>query len=278
MTQRLCVVFEWPNPMTATVRGTVRGMANRANPAFAVGAVAIPVLALVYVLQWGNRPQHIYVHVMAGVLWTGIDLFMAMVLGPVLGGLAVEERANVFQRFTPKMTFLMPTLALVTIAGGITLALRLEVFSNAQPWLALFTAASLLPAIILIGWQFDAFRDWRWLAVFAVVLVGSGGYLAATLPAFAMTEPSIAVALGIVTVLSVLGFGVLLPGEVRMYREMVSENPDTDVISNIGMRNAKLSGIQGLFQLAVIVVMVWIRWGKSLSDRQFLSLRPNRRP
>jgi hypothetical protein len=42
---------------------------------------------------------------------------------------------------------------------------------------------------------------------------------------------------------------------------MVSENPDTDVISNIGMRNAKLSGIQGLFQLAVIVVMVWIRWG-----------------
>nr|WP_218644797.1 hypothetical protein [Natronomonas gomsonensis] len=247
--------------MAATIRGTVRGMANRANPAFAVGAVAIPVLALVYVLQWGNRPQHIYVHVMAGVLWTGIDLFMAMVLGPVLGGLAVEERANVFQRFTPKMTFLMPTLALVTIAGGITLALRLEVFSNAQPWLALFTAASLLPAIILIGWQFDAFRDWRWLAVFAVVLVGSGGYLAVTLPAFAMTEPSIAVALGIVTVLSVLGFGVLMPGEVRMYREMVSENPDTDVISNIGMRNAKLSGIQGVFQLAVIVVMVWIRWG-----------------
>jgi len=247
--------------MAATVRGTVRGMANRANPAFAAGAVAIPVLALVYVLQWGNRPQHIYVHVMAGVLWTGIDLFMAMVLGPVLGGLAVEERANVFQRFTPKMTFLMPTLALVTIAGGITLALRLEVFPNPQPWLALFTAGSSEAAVALIGWQFDAFTDWRWLVVFGVALVGSGAYLAMTIPDFAMTRPVFVVTLAIITVLSVLGFGVLMPGEVRMYLEMRSENPDDDIISAIGMRNAKLSAIQGLFQLAIIAAMVYLRWG-----------------
>ena len=236
-------------------------MGTRANPAFAVGAVAVPLGALAYALTAGTMQQHMYVHVMAGVLWTGIDLFMALVLGPVLGGLAVTERSQVFQRFTPKMTFLMPTLALVTIAGGITLALDMGYFPHAEPWLAILTAATLLPALLLIGFQFDAFADARWLAAFGLAFVGSGSYLGLTLPAFAMTRPVIVVTLGIITVLSVVGFGVLLPGEVRMYMEMRSADPDPEVISTIGMRNAKLSGIQGLFQLAIIAVMVVLRWG-----------------
>nr|WP_256299050.1 hypothetical protein [Haloarchaeobius salinus] len=247
--------------MAETVRGTIRGMGSRANPAFAMGAVLLPVLALVLAATVGTREHHTYVHVMAGVLWTGIDLFMAMVLGPVLGGLAVDARSAVFERFTPKMTFLMPSLALVTIAGGITLALRVQVFPNAQPWLALFTAFTLLPALLSIGWQFDAFRDRRWLVAFGVALAVSVGYLATTLPAFEMTSNVIAVALVIVAVLSVMGFGILLPGEVKMYREMRSESPDTEVISRIGMRNARLSGIQGVFQLAVIASMVYLRYG-----------------
>ena len=119
--------------MAATINGTVRGMGIRANPAFAAGAVVIPVIALVYVILFGTPQQHTYVHVMAGVLWMGIDLFMAIVFGPVLGGLTVDERAGVFQRFTPKMAFLMPTLALVTIFGGITLAERLGLFPHSGP-------------------------------------------------------------------------------------------------------------------------------------------------
>ena len=238
-------------------------MGTRANPAFAVGAVAVPVAALIYAVTLGTLEQHTYVHVMAGVLWTGTDLFMALVLGPVVGGLAVEERANVFRRLTPKTSFLLPSLALVTIAGGITLVLRSPVwpFPHAHAWLALLTAATLLPALVLIGWQFDAFRDWRWLVAFGVALVGSGAYLAVALPNFGMTRPVFVVILAIVTVLSVLGFGVLMPGEVRMYLEMQSANPDADLISEIGMRNAKLSAVQGLFQLLIIVAMVYLRWG-----------------
>jgi hypothetical protein len=130
-----------------------------------------------------------------------------------------------------------------------------------DPWLALFSAATTWPALGLIGWQFDAFRDWRWLVLTGVAVAGIGTWLALTAPAFAMTSHLIVAALGIVTVLSVLGFGVLMPGEVRIYREMVSQNPDTELIGDIGMRNAKLSGIQGAFQLAIVVVMVYMRWG-----------------
>ena len=236
-------------------------MGSRANPAFAAAAVVVPIAALAYAIAMGSREVHTYVHVMAGVLWTGTDLFMALVLGPVLGGLDVEERASVFQRFTPKMTFLMPTLALVTIAGGITLVPRVSSLAVTDPWLALFTAGSTVPALLLIGWQFDAFTDWRWLGFFGVAAVGSGAWLALTLPEFTMISHLIAAALGIVTVLSVMGFGVLMPGEVRMYREMISSNPDTQLIGAIGLRNAKLSGVQGLLQLAIVVVMVYMRWG-----------------
>ncbi|WP_349292259.1 hypothetical protein [Halobacterium zhouii] len=236
-------------------------MGTRANSAFAAGAVALPLAALVYAVAFGTVEQHTYVHVMAGVLWTGIDLFMAIVLGPVLGGLDVEERASVFQRFTPKMTFLLPTLALVTIVGGITLALRMDLFPHADAWLAVFTTVTLLPALALIGWQLDAFRDWRWQAWFGAATVGSVAYLVVALPGFAMTNHAIAAALVIVAALSVVGFGVLMPGEVRIYREMTSANPDTQLIGDIGMRNAKLSGVQGVLQLAIVAVMVYLRWG-----------------
>ncbi len=131
--------------MTRSVRGTVAGMADRANPAFAAAVVLVPILALVYAKTLATPEVHTYVHVMAGVLWTGIDLFMALVLGPVRGGLSVDQRASVFERFTPKMAFLMPTLALVTIAAGITLLMRIWSFPAADPWLALFTFATTVP-------------------------------------------------------------------------------------------------------------------------------------
>lgn len=135
----------------ATVRGTVRGTANRANPAFAAGGILVPLLAFAYAATLGSLQVHTYVHVMAGVLWTGIDVFMALVVGPVLGGLSVEERASWFETFTPKMTFLMPTLATVTVFGGITLAVRLGVFPNSGPWVALFVFVSFVAATLVLA-------------------------------------------------------------------------------------------------------------------------------
>ena len=241
------------------VRG-VRGLANQANPAFAAAVVAVPLLALAAALTTGDLRTLTYVHVMAGVLWTGIDLFMGVVLGPVLGGMENERRAGFFRTFTPKMTFLMPTLATVTISGGIVLAIRLGKFPNPDPWLALMTAAVAVPTVLLVAVQFDALTDARTLAVLAFAVVGSGAYLVTALPSFAMTDPWIVAALAVVTLLTYVGFGVLLPGEIKIYRQIVSDSPDADVIARIGMRNAKLSGVQGALQLAIIYVMVQIRF------------------
>ena len=217
---------------TSSIRGTVAGLGARANPAFAGGVVGVSLLALAYAVTVASVQMHTYVHVMSGVLWTGADLFMGLVLGPVAGGLDESESAALFRRLTPKTAFFLPSMALVTIAGGITLAQRVGWFSNAGPWLALFTAVNAIPILLLLGWRLDAYGDRRWQAAFAIV-----------------------------TVLSVQGFGFLLPGEIRMYQEMTSPDPDAGVIARIGERNAKLGGVQGVFQLSLVVAMVYLRYG-----------------
>ena len=249
----------------ATVDATrsrgVRGLAVRANPAFVAGAILVPLGALTAVLLAGDVRLLNYVHVMTGGLWTGIDVFMGLIVGPVVGGMDAQGRAHFFERFTPKMTFLMPVLSLTTIVAGITLARRLGYFPNADPWLALMTAGIMLPSIVLIGRAFDRLRDPRTLAILAVVAVGSGAWFAATAGSLLPASPLIVVALLIVTLLSVIGFGILLPGEIRIYQEVVSAEPDVDTIGRIGLRNAKLGGIQGVLQLSIILVMALLRFG-----------------
>jgi hypothetical protein len=90
--------------------------------------------------------------------------------------------------------------------------------------------------------------------------VGSAAGLFVTLPSLTVPDPWVLAALAIVTLLSVVGFGVILPGEVRIYRQTVSADPDVDLIGEIGMRNAKLGGVQGLLQLLIVFVMVNIRF------------------
>jgi hypothetical protein len=242
----------------------ISGLAQRANPAFATGAVAVPILALVGAIASGNTQALVYVHVMAGVLWTGTDLFMGAVLGPVVGGLDPEERGSFFARFTPKMTFLMPVLAMVTITAGIKMGLD-RGFPHFMPWLALMTAATTIPIVLLIGVQFDALTAPKTLVALAVAVVGSGLLLVTTLPDFGMASPWVIATLAIVTLLTIFGFGVILPGEVRIYRQLTSGDPDYEIIGQIGMRNAKLGGLQGALQLSIIFLMVGLRYGYGLT-------------
>jgi hypothetical protein len=236
-------------------------MAQAANPAFAVAVVVLPLAAFGYVQTMGTVQQHTFVHVMAGVLWTGIDIFMGLVLGPVIGGLDEESAAEFFSGFTPKATFLLPVLAIVAIFSGITLAIRTGWLPSPDAWLALFTLVNLPGALLLLGWQFDAWRDWRWLAPFGIALAGSAAWVALTVGSLQTPNAVILAALAIVTVLNLQGFGVILPGEIRVYREVTSVEPDTGLIKRVGQRNAKLAGVQGTFQFSIIVVMVYLRYG-----------------
>ena len=59
-----------------------------------------------------------FVHVLCSLLWTGIDLFMGFVLGPILRVVDISARKAVLLRLTPRTLFLMPTLSIITGTTG----------------------------------------------------------------------------------------------------------------------------------------------------------------
>ena len=143
-----------------------------------------------------------FVHVMAGVLWTGTDLLMGFVVGPALRAAPFEARRAVSIRITARTILLLPTLAIITGTSG---------------W---FHARQL-------------------------------GFLDAGWPAFGWVVAALALA----AILTLQGLGVLLPASIRVYRELRRPTPDVDKISRAMRFYIGVIGIQGLTQVAMIVVM-----------------------
>jgi hypothetical protein len=84
--------------------------------------LVIPVLALAAALQTRSLLFLDYVHVITGGTWTGIDLFMGLVMSRVMRSLLLEARAEIIKKLVPIMLFFMPALASVAITAGIYLA------------------------------------------------------------------------------------------------------------------------------------------------------------
>ena len=95
-----------------------------------------------------------FCHVAGGALWTAIDLFVGLIVGPILGRLPPPARAEFTARFMPKMVLLMPTLVLMTLAAGFQLALKLGNLSPASPnhgWLVVSYCVVGVMAVIALG-------------------------------------------------------------------------------------------------------------------------------
>jgi hypothetical protein len=74
-----------------------------------------------------------FVHVMAGALWTGIDLFMGFIVGPVLRGVSFETRRAIIGGLIPRTLILMPTLSTITSTAGWFLAVRMGFLNLGYP-------------------------------------------------------------------------------------------------------------------------------------------------
>ncbi len=95
-----------------------------------------------------------FFHVVGGGLWTGIDLFVGLIVGPILGRLSLEARAEFTARFMPKMVLIMPTLVLMTLAAGFQLALKQGNLAPSSPnhvWLIASYCVVGVMAVIALG-------------------------------------------------------------------------------------------------------------------------------
>jgi hypothetical protein len=59
-----------------------------------------------------------FLHVVFGAAWTVIDLFVGLVLGPILGRLSIPARVELTTKLMPKMVLIMPTVVTITLAAG----------------------------------------------------------------------------------------------------------------------------------------------------------------
>ncbi len=165
----------------------------------------VPTIAVIAVLYLRNLTLLDYAHVLLGGTWTGIDLFMGLIISRVLRKTSVSSRIEFIKRLVPMMLFFMPKIASLAITCGI--------------------------------------------------------YLATYEGIFRLSYPVIIVAGIIVIILVLQGFGIFLPNELRIYFELMMPAPNSDKIYRLAMINFKLSGIQAIFQFAIIFIMANIAMG-----------------
>jgi hypothetical protein len=160
----------------------------------------LPV-ALIVILWSHDATVLDYLHVLSGGSWTGIDLFLGFLIGPVMRRLAPEARRNFISLLIPRTLILLPVLSAVAITSGFYLAKSLGVLSqNAfHPWL--------IAAGLVVLWLF------------------------------------------------VQGFGVLLPTNLRVYREINRPQPDMAKVGRMMRRYIMITALQGVLQLAIIFIM-----------------------
>ena len=108
--------------------------------------VAVIVVGLIVSIAANWRWALMFYHVAGGGLWTGIDLFVGFVVGPILGRLSIPARAEFSSKFMPMMVLIMPTVVLMTLASGFQIAV---VLGNLDP--ASVNHAWLVASFIVVG-------------------------------------------------------------------------------------------------------------------------------
>ena len=132
----------------APARPTIRIVPVKGLP-----LVAVILAGLVAAIATNARWALMFYHVAGGGLWTGIDLFVGLVIGPILGRLSIPARAEFAARFMPMMVIIMPTLVAMTLASGFQLGVDLGNLAPSSPnhaWLiASFVVVGVMATIAL---------------------------------------------------------------------------------------------------------------------------------
>jgi hypothetical protein len=80
--------------------------------------VAVAFTALVVAIAANKLWPLEFLHVVFGAAWTIIDLFLGLVLGPIMGKMSIPARVEFTTRLMPKMVLIMPTVVTITLAAG----------------------------------------------------------------------------------------------------------------------------------------------------------------
>lgn len=123
------VAVELHAPPAALERRDFQIIPLRGLPIVAVALVAL-VVAIAVNKYWPLE----FLHVVFGAAWTVIDLFLGLVLGPIIGKMSIPARIELTTRLMPKMALLMPTVVTITLAAGWQLGVLLGTVNSSYPY------------------------------------------------------------------------------------------------------------------------------------------------
>ena len=112
--------------------------------------IIIPIGALIIAILTSNLLLLNYVHVFTSILWTGTDIFMAFLLGPILRNVSLSTRKEIISWLMPKMVFYMPTVSSVTTTAGYFLASKMGLITIESPIVYWITMVLIIVTIMLI--------------------------------------------------------------------------------------------------------------------------------
>ncbi len=95
-----------------------------------------------------------FLHVAGGAAWTIIDLFLGLILGPIIGKMSVPARIEFTTKLMPKMVVIMPTVVTLTLAAGWQLSSALGTnltFSPVHGWVVASMIVVGVMAVIALG-------------------------------------------------------------------------------------------------------------------------------
>jgi hypothetical protein len=87
-----------------------------------------------------------FLHVAGGAAWTIIDLFLGLVLGPIMGKMSIPARVEFTTRLMPKMLVIMPTVVTLTLAAGWQLGNKLGTVDSSY-----YNHAWVVASFIVVG-------------------------------------------------------------------------------------------------------------------------------
>ncbi|TML88454.1 MAG: hypothetical protein E6G08_07810 [Actinobacteria bacterium] len=125
--------------MTAVAEETHGTQPRPAVPAFSIvplrglSFVALAIAGVIAAIASNELWALNFFHVVGGGLWTGIDLFVGFVVGPIIGRMSIPARIEFSTRFMPKMLLLIPTLVTMTLASGFQLARKSGYLDTSYP-------------------------------------------------------------------------------------------------------------------------------------------------
>lgn len=137
--------------MTATLVTPSEGLVRWRYLWWSLAALGVMIAAIAADNLWFLN----FIHVLSSLLWTGVDLYMGFVLGPILRRLDLSVRRGIVMQLTPKTLFLMPTVSIIAGTTGWFLAVHLGYTGFDWPaygWVA--AALTLVTLMTMLGLGF----------------------------------------------------------------------------------------------------------------------------